>query len=329
MLFCIVEKRLNRDHIVLVRQKSDIVDAAPHPSIMDQASSKLAELYGRPGFKIRRAHQTAVATFADVVGLLGVTTSQFGVIHTLAHIPDLDQMTVARLVGLDRATTGFVLSNLEQQGFLSRVPYEKDKRHRILCLTDKGQALYSDLRLAAAEAVTRLLTPVPIGDREPFLDLLQQLVERHTQDFEPASIPAMKELYRRPGFLIRRAHQISSAIFTEECKPINITPTQFGVLYILKRFPDVDQITVARLGSFDRSTNATVLALLEERRLIERRVHDIDRRRRLLCLSEDGNRILSEVTAPTQNARHRLVGHLTVDEQDFLLHCLDRIIAAK
>jgi len=315
---------------VLVEQKKDdIVDAASQPSIMDQAGSKLAELYGRPGFKIRRAHQTAVATFTDAVGLLGVTTSQFGAVHTLAHIPDIDQMTVARLVGLDRATTGFVLNNLEQQGFLSRVPYEKDKRHRILRLTDAGQALYSALRLPAAEAVTRLLMPVPIEDREPFLDLLYRLVERHTPDFEPATAPAMKELYRRPGFLIRRAHQISSALFTEECRPISITPTQFGVLYILKHFPEVDQITLARLGSFDRSTNATVLALLEERQLIERRVHHGDRRRRLLYLSQEGNKVLSQIAAPTRNARIRLVEHFTVDEQAFLLRCLDRIIAPR
>jgi DNA-binding MarR family transcriptional regulator len=315
--------------MVLVRQKDDIVDAVLQPSLTDQAGSKLAELYGRPGFKIRRAHQTAVATFSDAVGFLAVTTSQYGVIHTLAHTQDLDQMTVARMVGLDRATTGFVLNNLEQQGFLSRVPYEKDKRHRILRLTDQGHALYAALRQPATEAVTRLLTPVPIQNREPFLDLLERLVETHTPDAEPATLPAMKELYRRPGYLIRRAHQISSALFTEECRPTNITPTQFGVLFILKHFPEVDQITVARLGSFDRSTNATVLALLEERQLIERRVHHGDRRRRLLYLSDEGNRILSEIAVSTQNARHRLVGHFTGDEQAFLLRCLDRIIAAK
>ena len=45
-------------------------------------------------------------------------------------------------------------------------------------------------------------------------------------------------LYRRPGFMIRRAHQISQSVFTEECARLDITATQFGVLSVLPNARD-------------------------------------------------------------------------------------------
>jgi hypothetical protein len=39
----------------------------------------------------------------------------------------------------------------------------------------------------------------------------------------------------RPGFLVRRAHQISQYIFVEECPGLSISATQFGVLWVLGR----------------------------------------------------------------------------------------------
>src|SRR5256885_12122509 len=38
--------------------------------------------------------------------------------------------------------------------------------------------------------------------------------------------PAPLPLYQRPGFLLRRAHQISVGIFEEQCRPLGLTPPQ-------------------------------------------------------------------------------------------------------
>src|SRR5260370_7788603 len=81
---------------------------------------------------------------------------------------------------------------------------------------------------------------------------------------------SLEDLYQRPGFMIRRAHQIAVAIFLEEARESRITPTQYGVLVILGRRPEIYQNTLARLLGLDRSTTGLVVRKLAERGLIAR-----------------------------------------------------------
>ena len=98
----------------------------------------------------------------------------------------------------------------------------------------------------------------------------------------------LRGLEDRPGFLIRRAHQISQSLFVEECAGLNITATQFGVLWVLGQGVQFDQIGIARLLGFDRSTTAMVVKLLEDRKLVLRSPDTNDRRRYLLRLTKAG-----------------------------------------
>jgi len=42
-------------------------------------------------------------------------------------------------------------------------------------------------------------------------------------------------LYHRPGFMLRRAHQIAVSLFLEETGDLRITTTQFGILHQIGR----------------------------------------------------------------------------------------------
>ena len=293
----------------------------------ESEGASLEGLYGRPGFKIRRAHQTAVSVFAEATNELNITTSQYGMLHALAHIEGLDQITVARLIGLDRSTTSLVLGLLEQRGSLERLPHETDRRRRVLRITPSGRQLFERAQGPVAKAISRLMEPLAGADREPFLDIVERIVAASASPVESSMATLLRELYRRPGFLIRRAHQMSTALFIEEGRPFDITPTQFGMMFVLRQRPNVDQVTLARLARFDRSTNAMVVDLLETRGLIERRVDPVDRRRRVLNLTAAGQRMLDEVTPGSQRARERLVGMLSPAEQLFLSERLDAIVA--
>ena len=105
-----------------------------------------------------------------------------------------------------------------------------------------------------------------------------------------ARTESLEDLYRRPGFMIRRAHQIAVAIFLEEARESRITPTQYGVLLILERRPAIDQNTLARLLGLDRSTTGLVVRKLAERGLIARATGTVDSRRRELRLTRAGGR---------------------------------------
>jgi DNA-binding MarR family transcriptional regulator len=116
----------------------------------------------------------------------------------------------------------------------------------------------------------------------------------------------LRGLEDRPGFLIRRAHQISQAVFIEECAGLDITSTQFGVLWVLGRGEQLDQITIARLLGFDRSTTSMVVKLLEDRKLVVRSPDKEDRRRYLLRLTKAGEDLRRRAETPVDRVRQRL-----------------------
>ena len=74
----------------------------------------------------------------------------------------------------------------------------------------------------------------------------------------------LNELYRRPGFLLRRAHQISVALFLEEAAGLGLTTTQYGAMVVLRARGSLDQVGIATLVGIDRSTTALVVSKLED-----------------------------------------------------------------
>ncbi|MEO5706434.1 MAG: MarR family transcriptional regulator [Alteraurantiacibacter sp.] len=146
-----------------------------------------------------------------------------------------------------------------------------------------------------------------------------------TQETGPAY---MATLYRRPGFMIRRAHQISLALFEEAAQEFGITTTQFSVLHTLRAWPEIDQVSLCTLIGLDRSTATLVLTTLERNALIERRQDPDDKRRNLLVLSPQG-RALLERTTPLATAISGPMGEvLSEAELEQMCALLGRFVAA-
>ena len=118
----------------------------------------------------------------------------------------------------------------------------------------------------------------------------------------------------RPGFLIRRAHQISQAVFIQECESLDITATQFGVLSVLMRAGELNQISVARLLGYDRSTTGLVVKLLEDRGMIVRTADPADRRGHVLRLTPSGKTMQRRAAPLVDRVRDRLVEVFTPAE---------------
>jgi DNA-binding MarR family transcriptional regulator len=134
----------------------------------------LSALYRRPGFLIRRAQQIAVALFLEETGELGITNTQYGILFAIKHKPGIDQISVAKLLGLDRSTTGMVLGKLEDAGLVARSRGTPDKRKRSLALTKAGEKMLHTLAGPAARAQSRLLSGFSASERETFIALLEK-----------------------------------------------------------------------------------------------------------------------------------------------------------
>ena len=134
----------------------------------------------------------------------------------------------------------------------------------------------------------------------------------------------LRGLEDRPGFLIRRGHQISQSLFVEECAGLNITATQFGVLWVLGQGVQFDQIGIARLLGFDRSTTAMVVKLLEDRKLVLRSPDTNDRRRYLLRLTKAGEDLRFRAMPAVDRVRTRLESVFTPVEAKTFSRLLDK-----
>ena len=137
-------------------------------------NDSLEELYRRPGFMIRRAHQIAVSLFVEETGELGITNTQFGILLLVKHQPGIDQISVAKLLGLDRSTTGMVLTKLEADGLLQRYVGDDDRRRLNLKLTRAGATMLARLAEPARRAQARVLSAFDEREQEQFLRLLDK-----------------------------------------------------------------------------------------------------------------------------------------------------------
>jgi DNA-binding MarR family transcriptional regulator len=135
-------------------------------------------------------------------------------------------------------------------------------------------------------------------------------------------------LWSRPGYLIRRLHQIHCALFLEECKASQLTPVQYGLLTALAIRGALDQVSLAEELGLDRTTTAEVLARLEARKLLSRKPNPRDRRAKLARISQRGRALTAAMFNAMQRAQDRLCAPLTQKERDVFMATLVRLIEA-
>jgi DNA-binding MarR family transcriptional regulator len=160
---------------------------------LSTARERLAELYGRPGFMIRRAHQITISVFQAHAGEFGLTNTQFGVLYILKRYPSIDQVTLAKLLRLDRSTTGTVVATLESRGLVARDIGEADRRRRVLALTAEGEAMLHAVQQKSAGTSSTLLAAFSAEERQVFLGLLARLVDHfEATEVNPGSVDSGK-----------------------------------------------------------------------------------------------------------------------------------------
>jgi DNA-binding MarR family transcriptional regulator len=154
---------------------SNVRQAVPAQEALD--ADTLAQVYQRPGFKIRRCHQIAVSIFMDECARFSLTTTQFSLMMAVKQLPGVDQAALSRVVGLDRSTTATVIDRMVKRGIIRRVPHPGDRRKNRITLTESGEQLLRDVQPAADRARERLLEPLQEDERQTFLSLLQRILD--------------------------------------------------------------------------------------------------------------------------------------------------------
>lgn len=149
----------------------DLIDDQPL-----SAQTETTPVTDLPTTLIRQLNQIATAQFLDAISETGgnLTQVQHCAMSTLSAHPDVDQATLAGLIGYDRATTGKVVDKLCDKGLATRTPRPGDRRAKVVTLTFAGHKLLRELTPSVAEAQTRILTGLTEAEAQTFLTLLKK-----------------------------------------------------------------------------------------------------------------------------------------------------------
>lgn len=140
----------------------------------------------------------------------------------------------------------------------------------------------------------------------------------------------MTEMRDMPGHLARRFQQIAVAVFLAEVEAagFDLTPVQYAALAAIAANPAIDQITLAGLIAYDRTTITGVIDRLAQKGLVVRRASARDRRSRELFITDEGRRTLEAITPAVEAAQRLMVRGLSEAEAKELVRLMQKAIAA-
>jgi len=135
-------------------------------------------------------------------------------------------------------------------------------------------------------------------------------------------------LASRPGFLIRRLHQIHGAMFFEECQSRKATPVQFAILSVVLSQPGLDQTSLGKEIGLDRTTAADVIKRLAQRGLLLRKAHPSDKRMWQLYVTQAGEEVVTALRAGMVRAQDRLLAPLRPAERVMFMDLMTILVDA-
>jgi DNA-binding MarR family transcriptional regulator len=134
------------------------------------------------------------------------------------------------------------------------------------------------------------------------------------------------DIWKRPGFLIRRLQQIQVAAFLQECSDIDITPVQWGILTIVSDNPGVGHIEISEELGLDRSNVANVVNRLATRGLLTQKISVEDRRKKHISLTKAGEKMIDEVEVKAKRAQRKILSSLSESEREVFIDLLTRLV---
>ncbi|PCJ96484.1 MAG: MarR family transcriptional regulator [Hyphomicrobiales bacterium] len=132
-----------------------------------------------PGHLIRRLNQNSASVFHSRVKAAGydLTSVQFAALFTLHKLPGIDQATLARQIAYDRATIGGVVDRLERKSLVVRKVNKRDRRARLLELTDEGEQFLEQIKPIVADLQRDILGTLTNDERSYFMQLAKKVLQ--------------------------------------------------------------------------------------------------------------------------------------------------------
>jgi len=139
------------------------------------------------------------------------------------------------------------------------------------------------------------------------------------------TVPKSKyNLEQQVGFLLRLASQRHSTIFMKHALN-GLTPTQFSTLIRLSEIGEVSQNHLGRIAAMDIATVKGVIDRLKAKGLVNSRPDQVDKRRSVISLTENGVSLVSELEDIGLTISEETLSPLTASERRNLINLLGKI----
>jgi DNA-binding MarR family transcriptional regulator len=136
-------------------------------------------------------------------------------------------------------------------------------------------------------------------------------------------------LHKLPGYLIRRLDSRAASLYEQFTGQTDLTPRQFGVLLTLFQGGALAQTELGNRLHLDRSTLGEMLQRMVERKLVDRRAHERDRRAVEVVLTRAGKQALLKTVEQAFSAQEALLAPLPVFLRPVFLKCLEILADAE
>jgi MarR family transcriptional regulator, temperature-dependent positive regulator of motility len=136
------------------------------------------------------------------------------------------------------------------------------------------------------------------------------------------------DFHNMPGHMIRRLHQVQASLFADHTSPLDVPPVQFAALAMIDAHPDIDQASLAGAIAYDPVTVGGVIARIEAKGWIIRRVDPADKRARLLRIEPAGREVLKKMLPGVHTTQSELMAPLSAKERETFVALMQKLLAA-
>jgi DNA-binding MarR family transcriptional regulator len=126
-----------------------------------------------PSHLLHRVLQIALDLYAEETGPGALTQRQYAVLVATAQGDGLSQTELVRATGIDRSTLADMVARMIGKGLLERERSNLDARANVVRLTEQGRAELDAARPKVDGADRRILSLLPGGKRDSFLNVLR------------------------------------------------------------------------------------------------------------------------------------------------------------
>lgn len=138
-------------------------------------------IYEKPGHLIRRLQQISLALFMEETKEFDITPVQYSAMLAIDNHPGIDQTALCNIIAIDRSTVAEVVTRLERKKLITRALGTKDRRTKLLYITNAGHKLIDDIESAVQTTQKRILEPLTASERTALKRMLKKLVHLNNE----------------------------------------------------------------------------------------------------------------------------------------------------